>query len=120
MKTMQNAVALGGNLGTNVEVTQIGSGKRIARTTLATNEYYKDSSGTPQKRTLWHDLIAWDGIADWMQRDLTKGAFVVVHGKLINREYIDHNGTTRTISEIDVREFSFMRPVAQPAIQTAA
>jgi single-strand DNA-binding protein len=120
MKTMQNAVTLGGNLGSDIEITRVGAGKRLARTSLATNEYYKDKDGASQKRTQWHDLVAWDSTADRMHRDLTKGSYVVIHGKLVNREYLDRNGTTRAVSEIVVREFSFMKPIVDAVSSTAA
>ena len=111
MKTMQNAVTLSGNLGAPVAITQLGSGKRVARVAIATNEFFTDPSGTSQKRTQWHNLVAWDDTADRMQRHLTKGTFVVIHGKLVNRRYLDRNGNTQTLSEVVVREFSWMRPM---------
>ena len=120
MKTMNNAVTLSGNLGAPIEVTKLGTGKSVARAAIATNEFYRDKAGTLQKQTQWHNLVAWGDTAEHMQRCLTKGSFVIVHGKLVNRSFLDQDGNTRYITEVHVREFSWQKPIAKTSQKTAA
>ena len=108
MKTMQNAVTLSGHLGTEIAIKQVGAGQRMARMPLATNEYYRDQSGSSHKDTQWHQLVAWGTIAERMQRELGKGAFVIVHGKLVTRKFLTQAGDTRHVTEVVVREFTKM------------
>ena len=120
MKTMYNAVMLSGNLGSAIELTQLSSGSQVARVPIATNEYYRDGNGNPKKQTQWHNLVAWGNTAQRMQRCLTKGSFVIIHGKLVNRQYLDRDGNTRYLTEVVVREFSWIKSNPQPAAQHAA
>lgn len=119
MKTMHNTVTLSGHLGSAIELTQLSSGKRVARVAIATNEYYRDKEGNTKKETQWHNLVAWDDTAERMQRYLAKGTFVIIHGKLVHRPYLDRNGNTQYFSEVLVREFTRQKPAQAPA-STAA
>jgi single-strand DNA-binding protein len=111
MKTMNNAVTLSGNLGSAIELTKLSTGKCVARVSIATNDFFRDRSGSSKKETQWHNLVAWDNTAERMQMCLTKGSFVMVHGKLIHRPYIDRDGNTRYFSEVVVREFTFQKMI---------
>ena len=54
MSTIKNHVQLIGNVGQEPTITNLESGKKVARFSLATNEYYKDSKGEKQTDTNWH------------------------------------------------------------------
>ncbi len=120
MKTMNNAVTLSGNLGSAIELTKLSTGKSVARVSIATNEYFRDKEGTAKKQTQWHNLVAWDSTAEHMQMRLTKGSFVIIHGKLVNRPYLDRDGKTQYFSEVVVREFSWQKASSEKTQQTAA
>ena len=113
MKTMNNAVTLSGNLGAAIELTKLSTGKSVARVSIATNEYFRDREGSSRKETQWHNLVAWGNTAERMQMCLTKGSFVMVHGKLVHRPYIDRDGNTQYFSEVVVREFTWQKPALQ-------
>ena len=120
MKTMNNTVTLSGNLGSAIELTKLSTGKSVARVSIATNEFFRDKEGAPKKKTEWHNLVAWGSAAERMQMHLTKGSFVIVHGKLVNRPYIDRDGNTQYFSEVVVREFSWQRKAAVTTVQQTA
>ena len=63
MNALKNCVRLHGNLGKQVEVTTLNSGKKVARVSLATHEYYQNASGEKVQETQWHNLVAWGNIA---------------------------------------------------------
>lgn len=117
---MNNAVTLGGNLGAAIALTKLSTGRSVARVSIATNEYFRDKEGSLKKQTQWHNLVAWGGTAERMQMSLTKGQFVIVHGKLVNRPYLDRDGNTQYFSEIVVREFTWQKPATSTPQQSAA
>ncbi|MFZ1378187.1 MAG: single-stranded DNA-binding protein [Saprospiraceae bacterium] len=102
MNLLKNSVQLIGNLGKNPEITKLENGKRIARVTLATNEAYGEKSKDTQ--TQWHNLVAWDGKAEFMNQYLTKGQEVAIQGRLTHRSYEAKDGQTKYITEIIVNE----------------
>ena len=91
---MINRVTLIGNLGKDVEMRVLDSGVQVARVSIATNENYKDKSGTWQKITEWHDIVFWRGLAERAQ-SLKKGMLVYVEGKLRHRKWTDNEGKER-------------------------
>jgi len=107
---MKNSVTLIGYLGSDVQCFTLSTGRRVARVSLATNEYYKDKAGERAQHTEWHNLTGWGSVAERMERQLAKGAQVVIEGKLVHRSYEDKNGNTRYMSEIIVG--SFVTPTA--------
>ncbi|MEM9918078.1 MAG: single-stranded DNA-binding protein [Bacteroidota bacterium] len=97
---MINKVLLMGNLGRDPEVRRLESGIAVAKFPIATNENYKDKSGEWQTVTEWHDVVAWRGLADRVERDLKKGKLAYVEGKLTHRKFQDKDGNDRYITEV--------------------
>jgi single-strand DNA-binding protein len=118
MKSMKNSVSLIGFLGSDVQCHTLSSGRKVARVSLATNEFYTDKSGQRVQQTEWHNLTAWGKLADRMEEQLEKGAMVIIEGKLVHRSYDDRNGNKRYLSEILVS--GFLQPKPAKADQTEA
>ena len=59
-----NKVILVGNVGKDPEVKYAPSGAALAKFSLATNERFKDKSGEWQDRTEWHNILAWERLAE--------------------------------------------------------
>lgn len=104
MNTLRNKVQLIGMLGNTPEITTIEAGKKLARFCIATNETSRNAMGEKVKETTWHNLIAWDKIAEIVEKYSSKGSEVAIEGKLINRSYLDTNGVKRYITEVEVNE----------------
>ena len=64
MNTLRNKVQLIGNLGSNPEIISFENGNKLAKMSLATNDYYKNAKGEKVEETQWHSLIAWGKTAD--------------------------------------------------------
>ncbi|WP_375419146.1 single-stranded DNA-binding protein [uncultured Hymenobacter sp.] len=103
-----NKVILVGNLGKDPEVRHLEGGVSVARFTLATNDYYKDKSGTRIERAEWHNITAWRGMAEMAEKYLKKGQQVYVEGKLRTRQYQDKDQQTRYITEIVADEITML------------
>ncbi|MBK9717191.1 MAG: single-stranded DNA-binding protein [Saprospiraceae bacterium] len=104
MNSLRNSVQLIGNLGKDPEMTTLEKGKKITRATIATNESYKSNNGDKVTETQWHNLVAWDAKAEFMEKYLKKGNEVIIKGRISNRSYEDKSGVTKYISEIIVSE----------------
>ena len=97
---MINKVILLGNLGKDPEVKHLESGATVARFPLATNENYKDRNDEWQTKTEWHNVVAWRGLADRVERSIKKGMLVYVEGKLTTRKYTDKEGVEKYATDV--------------------
>jgi len=103
--TSPNQVQLLGNIGQEIELREVGNGKKLARVSLATNEFKQSTVGPPEKLTTWHNLIAWGTIAEEMSTTLQKGQKIMVEGKIQYRNYETKTGEKRYTTEILVTSF---------------
>jgi len=104
MNTLKNKVQLIGNLGNAPELRTTKTGKKYARFSIATNEEYKNANGEKVKETQWHSLIAWGGLAEYVEKNLSKGNEVAIDGKLIHYNYVDKDGNKKYTTEVHVNE----------------
>jgi single-strand DNA-binding protein len=109
MNSLKNRVNLIGNLGQDPEIKSLENGKKLTRFTLATSEEFKNSDGQKVKETTWHNIVAWNGLADVAGRYLKKGGQVAVEGRIVYRSYEDKNGATKYITEIVINEMLMLR-----------
>lgn len=105
MNTLRNSVQLIGNLGKDVLIKTFENGNKVARFSLATNEYYKNNKGEKVQETQWHNIVAWGKTAEFMEKSLSKGSEVAIKGKLTHRSYNDKDGATKYLTEIVAQEF---------------
>src|SRR6202035_4386230 len=77
-----NKVILVGNLGKDPEVKFTPSGVPVAKFSLATNERFKDKAGEWQDRTEWHNIVAWQRLAEIVGEYVKKGSKVYIEGRL--------------------------------------
>lgn len=87
---MYNSIQLLGNLGKDPEVRQTNSGKKVANFSLATSEKIGDTTYTD-----WHDIVAWEKLAEVAEKYLTKGSKIFVQGRLKYQEYEKDSVTIR-------------------------
>lgn len=103
-----NKVILIGNLGTDPEVRHLESGAAVAQFRLATNELYKDKQGNRVERTEWHNIVAWRGLAEMVEKYVKKGQSIYVEGKIRTRQYQDKDQQTRYVTEIVADEITML------------
>ncbi|GAL71829.1 single-stranded DNA-binding protein [Jejuia pallidilutea] len=104
MSTLKNKVQLIGNVGNEPEITNLDSGKKVAKFSIATNESYKDSKGEKVTNTQWHNIVAWGKIAEIVEKYVGKGKEVALEGKLTSRSYETTAGEKRYVTEVVVDE----------------
>ncbi|RNL90354.1 single-stranded DNA-binding protein [Sinomicrobium pectinilyticum] len=104
MSTIKNKVQLIGNVGQEPTITNLDSGKKVARLSLATNENYKNAKGEKQTDTQWHTVVAWGKTAEIIEKYVDKGREIAIEGKLTSRSYEDKEGVKRYVTEVVVYE----------------
>ena len=96
-----NKVILIGNLGKDPEVKYTPQGTAVAKITLATNESYKDKAGQWQERTEWHNIVAWQRLAEIVGEYVKKGSKLYIEGKLRTSSWDDkESGQKRYKTEV--------------------
>ena len=101
-----NKVMLIGNVGKDPEIRYLegnpasGTTTKIATFPLATSERSRDRNGEQHENTEWHNIVAWRGLADTMERFVRKGSQLYIEGRLRTRSWMDQNGAKRYTTEI--------------------
>ena len=98
-----NRVILVGRVGKDPEITVMPkTGQQKAKFGLATDEGYFDKNNNAWKDlpTEWHNIIAWRGLAQKVEKSVGKGDMVLVEGSIHTRKWQDKNSQDRYITEI--------------------
>ena len=90
-----NKVLLTGRLTRDPELRQLASGKAVATFGIATNEYR-----TGQEKSEFHNIVAWDKLAQICAQYIGKGQQVAVDGRLQTRHWDDDQGKRHWRTEV--------------------
>lgn len=99
-----NLVQLIGNLTRDPEMRYTGNGTPVVTFGLATNRSWKTPEGDTQESTEFHNIVAWNKMAEICQQLLAKGMKVYVQGSLNTRSWEDDGGVTKYKTEIRIDE----------------
>ena len=95
-----NKAIIIGHIGNKPEGRYTQSGVSTASFSVATNESWIDTDKIKQEKTEWHNIVAWNKLADFATEYLDKGQLVYIEGKLQTRSYSDKGGIKKWITEI--------------------
>ncbi len=99
-----NKVILVGNLGRDPEVRHLPTGMKVADFSLATT--FKRRAGD---QTEWHNIVAFDKLADLAEKYLRKGKQIYLEGRLQTRQWEAKDGSgKRQRTEIIMSEMQFL------------
>jgi len=96
-----NVVTLIGNLATDVEVRQVGPGKKVASFVLAVDRQGRDGGAD------FVGVSAWDRQGELCAAYLAKGRRVAVDGRLKSRSW-EEDGKRRSALEVVARRVEFL------------
>ena len=94
-----NRVELRGRVGHDPRITSVGD-SQVARFSVATNEAFRGKNGDLREETTWHNITAWAGRNIMDFKDIRKGCFVSVVGRLRNNKYVGNDGNERYVVEV--------------------
>ena len=103
-----NKVMLIGNLGRDPEIRYTNAGSSVANYSVATTDRWPDRQGQKQERTEWHDIVAFDRLADLSQNYLRKGSNVFIEGRLQTRSWEDNEGQKKYRTEVVANVIQFL------------
>lgn len=102
-----NKVYLIGHMGGDPELKTTPNGADVASFSVATNEGYKDKSGTQIEKTEWHKIVAWNQLAKIIGEYAKKGQQVFIEGKLQTRSW-EKDGQKHYMTEIVAQNFQIL------------
>ncbi len=113
MSRSLNKIMLLGNVGSDPEIRSVGNGTKVATFSLATGRTWSDSTGAKQEKTEWHRCVVWNnakgsGLADVVEKYVTKGGKLYVEGEIEYRQWQDKDGQQRYTTEIKVKELMLL------------
>ena len=110
---MINKVILVGNVGADPDYRALDGGNRVVRLRLATSEKYKTNDGT-KEQTEWHNIEAWQNLADIIDKWVKKGDKLYVEGSIRTRTYKDKDGADKFSTSIIAKEIKILSPKDAP------
>ncbi len=103
-----NKVILIGRLGKDPNDRMTGGGTRVSNFSLATNQFRNDATGTTQKTTEWHQIVAYGKTAEQCNQFLKKGRLVCVEGSLQSRSWEKPPGEKHYTTEVIASRVTFL------------
>lgn len=99
MSRSLNKAVLIGNVGADPDLRTAASGARVASFSVATTRRWS-AGGTDHEKTEWHRIVAWDALAELVERSLRKGDRVFIEGRLEYRFWESPAGRKRYATEV--------------------
>ncbi len=104
-----NKVIIVGHLGKDPEMRYQPGGGAVASITVATSDEWKDKqTGEQQSRTEWHNIVAFNRLAEIMGEYLKKGSQVYIEGKLQTEKWQDKQGNDRYTTKIYANDLKML------------
>ena len=94
-----NKVILVGNVGRDPEIKHLDKDVSVARFSLATTENYTAKTGEKVSNTEWHNIVAWRGLSEVVEKYVKKGSQLYIEGRLRTRTY-EKDGVKHYSTEI--------------------
>lgn len=94
-----NKVILVGNVGKDPETRHLDKGVTVTRFSLATTETYTSKTGEKISNTEWHNIVAWRGLAETIEKYVKKGSQLYIEGRLRTTSY-EKEGVKHYTTEI--------------------
>ncbi len=95
-----NKVLLVGRVTAQPELRKTPGGQSVTTFSIATNRVWNDKNGARQEDTEFHTIVSWGRQAEIASQFLTKGAMVLIEGRLQTRSWQDKQGNARKSTEI--------------------
>ncbi len=95
-----NKVILVGNVGRDPETRHLDKNVAVANFSLATTENYTSKTGEKVSTTEWHNIVAWRGLAEVVEKYVKKGSQLYIEGRIRTRSWDDKDGNKRYTTEI--------------------
>src|SRR3989338_2878341 len=89
-----------GNVTRDPESRALPSGQPVVNFGIATNRFYTDQQGQKKQDTEFHNVVVFGKLADIASRYLTKGALVMIEGRIKTRNWMNPQNVKQYRTEI--------------------
>lgn len=103
-----NKVQICGNITAQAEIRETQSGTKVATFSVATNREWKDSSGEKQTQSEFHNIVAWSGLAELIEKYTKKWDRIYIDGRITYRSWEDSDGNKKYKTEIVAEDVMLM------------
>lgn len=118
---MYQQITIVGNVGRDAEQRYLPDGKPVTTFSVAASEKWKDANGTPQERTVWFKITAWQQLAEICGQYVKKGMKVLIVGTLTEpKPYQDREGNWRASLDVRANVVRFLSRVEGEAANNEA
>jgi len=108
-----NKAILIGNVGKEPELRKTQSGISVANFSLATSKKVKG-----EDKTEWHRIVAWDKLAEIIEKYVKKGDKIMIEGEIETRDY-EKDGRKVYTTEIRAWNMEMLGGKSEPAKEPA-
>jgi len=105
-----NRAQLIGNLTRDPELRYTPNGTAVCSFGLATNRTWKTETGEKREEADFHNIVAWNKLAEICSQFLVKGRKVFVEGRIATRKWSGQDGTQRSTTEIVISDMIILDP----------
>ena len=102
-----NKAILMGNLARDPEVRYTATKQAVAKFSVAVNRRWKGTNGEVQEQVDFIPVVVWGSQAELCEEYLTKGAGVLVEGRISVRSY-EKDGQKRYVTEVVAQTLQFV------------
>jgi single-strand DNA-binding protein len=95
-----NKVIIVGRVTADPQLRTTPGGQSVTTIGVATNRTWNDKNNQKQEETEFHNVVLWGRTAEVAAQFLTKGAMVLIEGRLRTRSWTDKQGQARKTTEI--------------------
>lgn len=107
---MHNRISLIGNVGNQPEIRTVGDSKVASISLGVTEKGYTTKDGRKiEGKTTWFRVGLWNGLAEIVEKYVSKGDKLFVEGKMLSREY-EKDGNKYTAWEVTATEIELLTP----------
>lgn len=99
-----NRAQLIGNLTRDPELRYTANGTAVCSFGLATNRTWKTDAGEKREEADFHNIVAWNKLAEICSQFLVKGRKAYVEGRLSTRKWTGQDGNQRSTTEIVISD----------------
>ena len=105
-----------GNITRDPSLKETPNGGVVSTFGIATNSTWKDADGNIQERTEFHNVVAWNKLAEITAQILGTGMLVFVEGELRTRTWDDETGVRHFKTEIKIDDLKLLDKKGREAV----
>ena len=97
-----------GRVGQDPDLKYTSNNTPVVSFSVATTETWKGKDGQKHEETTWHDIEAWQRLAEICGEYLSKGSLVHIEGSVVKQKWTDNEGNKRVTVKTKARDMKIL------------